>query len=164
MARIGDCRFGFTVSNLIRQSLQANPVPHASLITGIIMAKSHASRLRRNEEILSVLRALHPHAFKQWGKCCSPLKIGIYQDILDIYPEMSRAKLQSALRAYTSTDRYLSALVLGIPRVDLTGKVVSSIAADESRIADKEGRQKFFNWKNKIQFEMARRSQTAASA
>ena|SRR5258708_4688886 len=127
------------------------------------MAKSRGARLRRNEEIMSVLRALHPSTFSKWNTFCSPLKIGIYQEILETYPNINKNKLNDALGAYTSTSRYLSALVLGVPRVDLSGKIVGSVSENEIKTAFGFGKAKFKKWDKSLSFEMIHRQRKDAA-
>ncbi|MCZ5771048.1 RNA chaperone ProQ [Escherichia coli] len=64
-----------------------------------------------------------PHCFSAEGEA-RPLKIGIFQDLVDrVAGEMnlSKTQLRSALRLYTSSWRYLYGVKSGATRVDLDG-------------------------------------------
>ncbi|MGQ7112288.1 RNA chaperone ProQ, partial [Escherichia sp. TWPC-MK] len=64
-----------------------------------------------------------PHCFSAEGEA-RPLKIGIFQDLVDrVAGEMnlSKTQLRSALRLYTSSWRYLYGVKPGATRVDLDG-------------------------------------------
>lgn len=127
------------------------------------MSRTRASRLRRNEQILTVLRAMHPQTFVEWNAECSPLKIGIFEDILALYPQMGKHKLHNALGAYTSTSRYLAALTLGIPRIDLSGNVVAPVSKNEMLTANGQGNRKFSKWTKSVRFETKQRQVQVAA-
>ena|ERR1700677_4153316 len=127
------------------------------------MTKSAASRRRRNEKILTPLRSLHPLAFSEWGAPCSPLKIGIREDILSAYPTMGKGRLNSVLEVHTSSCRYLAALILRVPRVDLDGNAVAEIMDHEVKLADAEGRRRYVNWEKIVAFERQQRRQAQAA-
>ncbi|GAB3017083.1 RNA chaperone ProQ [Bowmanella dokdonensis] len=65
-----------------------------------------------------------PACFSTEGQA-KPLKIGIFQDLAERLAEderLSKTLLRSSLRHYTSSWRYLHAVVEGAHRVDLDGK------------------------------------------
>jgi sRNA-binding protein len=98
---------------------------------------------RRNESVMAPLRTLHPGTFFPWGEPCNPLKIGIFEDLLNLYPDIGKTRLKFALAAYTSTYRYLWAIASRIPRVDLDGRIVDQISDRNVDAANEKGMQKF---------------------
>jgi sRNA-binding protein len=106
-----------------------------------------------HDSVLTPLRHLHPGTFFFWGQACSPLKIGIFDEIRERYPALGKKRLQRFLHAYTSTHRYLSAIVLRAPRVDLDGNITSQITDREVDAAIRTGLKKFPNWDDILSVE-----------
>lgn len=80
-------------------------------------------KLNSSKEVIAFLAERFPHCFSAEGEA-RPLKIGIFQDLVDrVQGEMSLSKtqLRSALRLYTSSWRYLYGIKAGATRVDLDG-------------------------------------------
>jgi sRNA-binding protein len=118
----------------------------------------------RNDSILKPLRALHPVTFSHWGNPCNPLKIGISEDLRIQYPQISNKRLHQFLWVYTRTYRYLAAIALRVPRVDLDGKIVGMISDTEYEIAHNRGREKFQNWDDILAVEDRYRQNLLAQA
>lgn len=80
-------------------------------------------KLNSSKEVIAFLAERFPHCFSAEGEA-RPLKIGIFQDLVDrVQGEMnlSKTQLRSALRLYTSSWRYLYGIKAGATRVDLDG-------------------------------------------
>ncbi|KAB8313515.1 RNA chaperone ProQ [Erwinia endophytica] len=80
-------------------------------------------KLNSSKEVIAFLAERFPQCFIAEGEA-RPLKIGIFQDLVDrVQGEMSLSKtqLRSALRLYTSSWRYLYGIKAGATRVDLDG-------------------------------------------
>lgn len=80
-------------------------------------------KLNSSKEVIAFLAERFPHCFSAEGEA-RPLKIGIFQDLVDrVAGEMnlSKTQLRSALRLYTSSWRYLYGVKPGATRVDLDG-------------------------------------------
>ncbi|WP_158784863.1 RNA chaperone ProQ [Pantoea sp. BAV 3049] len=80
-------------------------------------------KLNSSKEVIAFLAERFPQCFSAEGEA-RPLKIGIFQDLVDrVQGEMSLSKtqLRSALRLYTSSWRYLYGIKAGATRVDLDG-------------------------------------------
>ena len=80
-------------------------------------------KLNSSKEVIAFLAERFPQCFSADGEA-RPLKIGIFQDLVDrVQGEMSLSKtqLRSALRLYTSSWRYLYGIKAGATRVDLDG-------------------------------------------
>ena len=79
--------------------------------------------MNSSKEVIAFLAERFPHCFSAEGEA-RPLKIGIFQDLVDrVAGEMnlSKTQLRSALRLYTSSWRYLYGVKPGATRVDLDG-------------------------------------------
>jgi len=80
-------------------------------------------KLNSTKEVIAFLAERFPQCFSAEGEA-RPLKIGIFQDLVDrVQGEMnlSKTQLRSALRLYTSSWRYLYGIKVGATRVDLDG-------------------------------------------
>lgn len=80
-------------------------------------------KLNSTKEVIAFLAERFPQCFSAEGEA-RPLKIGIFQDLVDrVQGEMglSKTQLRSALRLYTSSWRYLYGIKAGATRVDLDG-------------------------------------------
>lgn len=80
-------------------------------------------KLNSSKEVIAFLAERFPQCFSAEGEA-KPLKIGIFQDLVDrVQGEMnlSKTQLRSALRLYTSSWRYLYGIKAGATRVDLDG-------------------------------------------
>lgn len=78
--------------------------------------------------VLARLADWHPALF---GARLLPLKRGILQDLLAAHPqELSKDELKTALGLHTRSTRYLTAMASGLPRHDLSGQSVESVAPE----------------------------------
>ncbi|MCR3755751.1 MAG: RNA chaperone ProQ [Sodalis sp. Psp] len=80
-------------------------------------------KLNNSKEVIAFLAERFPLCFTTKGKA-RPLKIGIFQDLtkqVQAEENISKTRLRSALRLYTSSWRYLHGIKLGAPRIDLNG-------------------------------------------
>ena len=96
-------------------------------------------KLNSSKEVIAFLAERFPHCFSAEGEA-RPLKIGIFQDLVDrVAGEMnlSKTQLRSALRLYTSSWRYLYGVKPGATRVDLDGNPCGEL--DEQHVRRKEG-------------------------
>ncbi len=81
-----------------------------------------------------------PSAFFKKGNQVKPLKIGIYDDIMDFYerlesPPFSKKLLKEALTYYSASPAYLSCQKKDTARVDLFGNEVDIVSEDQARYA-----------------------------
>ena len=92
-------------------------------------------KLNSSKEVIAFLAERFPHCFSAEGEA-RPLKIGIFQDLVDrVAGEMnlSKTQLRSALRLYTSSWRYLYGVKPGATRVDLDGNPCGEL--DEQHVS-----------------------------
>ncbi|MBK4725856.1 RNA chaperone ProQ [Pantoea agglomerans] len=91
-------------------------------------------KLNSTKEVIAFLAERFPQCFSAEGEA-RPLKIGIFQDLVDrVQGEMnlSKTQLRSALRLYTSSWRYLYGIKAGAARVDLDGNACGQL--DEQHV------------------------------
>ncbi|MDP3559077.1 MAG: ProQ/FinO family protein [Legionellaceae bacterium] len=114
----------------------------------IIIKMTPTSPLDRKKEALQWLTESFPSAFFKKGHLIKPLKIGIYEDILDFYnrletPPCSKKTLRDSLNYYSSSSAYLRAHKENAPRIDLYGNEVDVITAAQAKYAfEQEERRK----------------------
>ena len=80
-------------------------------------------KLNNSKEVIVYLAKEFPRCFLAEGEA-KPLKIGIFQDIVNRLGEnscISKTQLRTALRLYTTSWRYLYGIKAGTQRVDLDG-------------------------------------------
>ncbi len=91
-------------------------------------------KLNSSKEVIAFLAQHFPQCFCIEGEA-KPLKIGIFQDIVERVPgdsAISKTQLRSALRLYTSSWRYLHGIKAGATRVDLDGNACGEL--DEQHV------------------------------
>ncbi|MBS9438098.1 RNA chaperone ProQ [Photorhabdus noenieputensis] len=89
-------------------------------------------KLNSSKEIIAFLAERFPLCFVAEGEA-RPLKIGIFQDIVERIQDeecLSKTQLRSALRLYTSSWRYLYGVKEGAQRVDLDGNSCGELEAE----------------------------------
>lgn len=81
-----------------------------------------------------------PAAFFKRGNQVKPLKIGIFEDIIDFYerldvPPFSKKNLREALNYYSASPAYLLCQKTHAARVDLYGNEVDVVTEEQARYA-----------------------------
>ncbi|VAY02264.1 RNA chaperone ProQ [Arsenophonus endosymbiont of Aleurodicus dispersus] len=97
-------------------------------------------KLNNSKKIIAFLAKRFPNCFIAEGEA-RPLKIGIFQDILDKLTEddgISKTQLRYALRMYTSSCRYLYGIKEGAKRIDLSGNNCGNLKLDHVEYARKQ--------------------------
>lgn len=89
-----------------------------------------------------------PAAFFKKGKQIKPLKIGIFDDIIDFYerlesPPFSKKNLREALNYYSASPAYLSCQTSNSARVDLYGNEVDVVTEEQAKYAHKRFQQRY---------------------
>ncbi|MCQ9123022.1 RNA chaperone ProQ [Rodentibacter caecimuris] len=93
---------------------------------------SNPQKLTNNKEIIAYLAEKFPLCFILEGEA-KPLKIGLFQDLVEALKEderVSKTQLRHALRQYTSNWRYLHGCREGAERVDLYGNPAGVLDAE----------------------------------
>lgn len=81
-----------------------------------------------------------PSAFFKKGNQVKPLKIGIFDDIIDFYerldsPPFSKKSLREALSYYSASPAYLSCQKANVARVDIYGNEIDVVTPDQAKYA-----------------------------
>ncbi|MDI1352847.1 MAG: ProQ/FinO family protein [bacterium] len=91
-------------------------------------------------EIIDWLIEHFPSAFFKKGNQVKPLKIGIFDDIIDFYerldtPSFSKKSLREALSYYSASPAYLNCQKEDTARVDIYGNEVDVVTPDQAKYA-----------------------------
>ena len=89
-----------------------------------------------------------PAAFFKKTTQIKPLKIGIFDDIIDFYerldsPPFSKKTLREALNYYSASPAYLSSQKTDTARVDLFGNEVDVVTDDQAKYAHQRYQQRY---------------------
>lgn len=91
-------------------------------------------------QIIDWLIEHFPAAFFKKGNQIKPLKIGIFDDIIDFYerldsPPFSKKSLREALSYYSASPAYLNCQKPDAARVDIYGNEVDVVTPDQAKYA-----------------------------
>ena len=91
-------------------------------------------------EIIDWLTEHFPNAFFKKSNQVKPLKIGIFDDIIDFYvrldtPPFSKKSLREALSYYSASPAYLSCQKEDAARIDIYGNEVDVVTQDQAKYA-----------------------------
>lgn len=89
-----------------------------------------------------------PAAFFKKSKQIKPLKIGIFDDIIDFYerlesPPFSKKNIREALNYYSASPAYLSCQKTDTARVDLFGNEVDVVNEEQAKYAYQRYQQRY---------------------
>ena len=89
-----------------------------------------------------------PAAFFKKAKQVKPLKIGIFDDIIDFYerlesPPFSKKVLREALNYYSASPSYLACQKTNAARVDLFGNEVDVVTEEQAKYAHQRFQQRY---------------------
>ena len=91
-------------------------------------AKNQARTPRSVHPVLQQLFGLYP---KMFGARFLPLKLGVFQDLLALHPELfKRDELKVALGLHARSTRYLESVASSLQRHDLNGEPVEPVAPE----------------------------------
>ncbi len=96
-----------------------------------------------------------PAAFLRRANQVKPLKIGIFDDIIDFYerldsPPFSKKTLREALNYYSSSPAYLNCQKTNVARVDLFGNDVDVVTEEQANYANQRYQQRYTEKKSVI--------------
>ena len=94
---------------------------------------SQTAKRARIAAVMKLLCDRFPQTFSRHDP--RPLKVRVHAELLVALDATEPRDLQSALRAYTSTARYVSALRAGACRIDLDGKPAGTVTAEDEKAA-----------------------------
>lgn len=99
-------------------------------------------QLAKQEKIktLDWLIDTFPAAFFKRANSIRPLKIGVYDDIIEFYqrleaPPFSKNLLKQALNYYSASPAYLNCQIEGAARVDLLGNEIDVVTKEQEKYA-----------------------------
>jgi ProP effector len=97
---------------------------------------SKAARRARIAAVIELLCDRFPQTFSLHDPW--PLKVGVHADVMAALGDAVQPRdLQSALRAYTGTTRYLCSLSAGAPRIGLDGRTAGIVTPEDEAFAKK---------------------------
>jgi len=106
----------------------STPAPAKATATATALAPQRAHRRIDTMPVLEQLAGLYPQLF---GAAFQPLKRGIFQDLLQMHPDvLDSVSLKAALAQHTRSTRYLVVVAEGRPRHDLSGQAVEPMAPE----------------------------------
>jgi ProP effector len=119
------------------------------------MEKPHDISKKNKLMTIDWLADHFPAAFFKQSKQIKPLKIGIFDDIIDFYerldsPPFSKKALREALTYYSASPAYLSCQKLNSARVDLYGNEVDVVTEEQAKYAHKRFQQRYAEKKVRV--------------
>lgn len=107
------------------------PNPRRQGGRGRPQAKPQPTQARAPREVHPALRQLFTLYPKMFGAQFLPLKLGVFQDLLALHPDVfKRDELKVALGLHARSTRYLESVASGLPRHDLNGDAVEPVAPE----------------------------------
>ena len=116
------------------------------------MEQQQSSDKKEKLQTIDWLVEHFPAAFFKKAKQIRPLKIGIFDDIIDFYerldaPPFSKKTLREALNYYSASPAYLLCQKADTARVDLFGNEVDVVNEDQAKYAFQRYKQRYTNKK-----------------
>lgn len=104
------------------------------------MTQQNPSAKQVKIQIIDWLAEYFPAAFFKQAKFVKPLKVGIFDDILEFYdrldtPPFSKKNLREALNYYSASPAYLNSQKDNVARVDLYGNEVDVVTEEQAKYA-----------------------------
>ena len=117
------------------------------------MIQTHEAIKKTKLATIDWLAEHFPAAFFKQSKHVKPLKIGIFDDIIDFYerldsPPFSKKALREGLNYYSASPSYLQNQKAHAARVDLFGNEVDVVTEEQAKYAFQRHQQRYVN--NKI--------------
>lgn len=99
-------------------------------------------------QIIDWLIEHFPSSFFKKGHQVKPLKIGIFDDLIDFYerldsPPFSKKSLREALSYYSSSPAYLSCQKENSPRIDIYGNEVDVVTTEQAKYAHQRYQERY---------------------
>lgn len=103
---------------------------------------------KEKQQIILWLTEHFQAAFFLRAKEVKPLKIGIYEDVMDFYerlnsPPFSKKQIRDSLHYYSSSPAYLLAQKPNAARIDLFGNEVDIVTEEQAKYAHERYQQKY---------------------
>lgn len=99
-------------------------------------------------QIVDWLIEYFPNAFFKKGNQIKPLKIGIFDDIIEFYdrldsPPFSKKSLREGLSYYSASPAYLSCQKAGAARIDIYGNEMDVVTPDQAKYAHQRFQERY---------------------
>ena len=112
------------------------------------MNQQHETSKKDKLNTIEWLADHFPAAFFKKTSQIQPLKIGIFDDIIDFYerldaPPFSKKDLREALNYYSASPAYLSCQKANVARVDLYGNEVDTVTDEQAKYAYQRYQQRY---------------------
>lgn len=112
------------------------------------MDQQHDIAKKDKLKVIEWLAEHFPEAFLKKITQVKPLKIGIFDDIIDFYerlesPPFSKKALREALNYYSASPAYLSCQKANVARVDLFGNEVDIVTEEQAKYAYQRYKQRY---------------------
>lgn len=112
------------------------------------MNQSHESIKKTKLATIDWLAEHFPSAFFKQSKLVKPLKIGIFDDIIDFYerldsPPFSKKAIREALNYYSTSPGYLQNQKTNAARIDLFGNEVDIVTEEQAKYAFQRHQQRY---------------------
>lgn len=104
------------------------------------MTQSITTAKKDKLEVIDWLIDNFPNAFFKKGNQIKPLKIGVFDDIIDFYvrldsPPFSKKALREALSYYSASPAYLNCQKADVARIDIYGNEVDTVTPEQAKYA-----------------------------
>lgn len=112
-------------------------------------------KIKKEKQQIILWLAEHFHeAFFLRAKEIKPLKIGIFEDLIDFYdrldaPPFSKKQIRDALHYYSASPAYLLSQKINAARIDLYGNEVDIVTDGQAKYAFERYQEKYENRANK---------------
>lgn len=118
------------------------------------MDQQHELLKKSKLEAIGWLNEHFPAAFFKHARDMKPLKIGVFDDIIDFYerldtPPFSKKVLREALNYYSASPAYLRCQKTDNARVDLFGNEVDVVTEEQAKYAHQRFQQRYVDKKIK---------------
>lgn len=99
-------------------------------------------------QIIDWLVEHFPNAFFKKGNQIKPLKIGVFDDIIEFYerldcPPFSKKSLREALSYYSASPAYLNCQKSGAARIDIYGNEVDVVTSEQAQYAHQRYQERY---------------------
>jgi ProP effector len=106
------------------------------------------SAKKEKRQIIDWLIENFPAAFFKTNKQIKPLKLGIFDDIMDFYerldaPPFSKKAIRDAISYYSASPAYLGCQKTDTARVDLFGNEVDIVTEEQAKYAYQRFQQRY---------------------
>ncbi|WP_115709010.1 ProQ/FINO family protein [Legionella sainthelensi] len=118
------------------------------------MDKQSLTTVKKDKlQIIDWLIEHFPNAFFKKGNQIKPLKIGIFDDIIDFYerldsPPFSKKSLRDALSYYSASPAYLNCQKENAARIDIYGNEVDVVTQEQAKYAYQRYQERYSKKKN----------------